>query len=66
MMADKLTSVVAKRNSIVRELRGKQDCLVNKVLLLRSDATELADKLARVAERPGWGAQWRKGNAGRP
>jgi hypothetical protein len=56
-MANKLTSVGAKRNNVVRELSGKQDCLVNEVLLLRNNATELVDKLARIAGRPGWGAE---------
>ncbi len=57
MITNKLTSVAAKCNDVVRELGSKQDCLVDKVLLLRNDAMELADKLARVAGRPGWGAQ---------
>jgi hypothetical protein len=51
-MTNKLTSVVVE----CREISGEQDCLVNKVLLLQSNATELADKLERVARRPGWGA----------
>ncbi len=56
MMTGKLTSVAAKHNDIVRELGSKQDCLVDKVLLLWNNAMELADKLARVAGRPGWQA----------
>jgi hypothetical protein len=65
-MANKLTSVTAKHDNVVRGLGGKQDCLINKVLPLQNNATELADELARVAGRPGWGAQRREGNAGRP
>jgi hypothetical protein len=56
MTTIELTSVAAERNNVVRELDGGQDCLVNKVLSLRNDATEQLDKLARVAERPGRGA----------
>jgi hypothetical protein len=37
-MADKLTSVAAKHFNILRELCGKQDCLVDEVLLLRNNA----------------------------
>jgi hypothetical protein len=62
-MANDLTSVAAGRYVIMRKLGGKQDLLVNKMLLLQKNAMELADKLARVVGRPGWGAQWRKGNA---
>jgi hypothetical protein len=66
MMTNELTSVAAECNNVVRVLGGKQDYLVDKVLSLRNDATELADELARVAERPGWGARRREGNAGGP
>jgi hypothetical protein len=47
-MADELTSVGAERDNVVRELSSKQDCLMDKVLSLRNDAIELADKLASV------------------
>jgi hypothetical protein len=56
MMTNKLTSVAAEHNNVVRKLSGEQDRLINKVLLLRNDAAELADKLARVVGRAGWGA----------
>ncbi len=60
-MTDKLTSVAAKHNNAMRELSGEQDHLIDKVVSLQNNATELADKLARVAGRPGWGAQQRAG-----
>ncbi len=53
MMTNKLTSVAAEHDNVVRELDGKQDCLIDKVLSLRNDTTELVDKLARVAKMPG-------------
>jgi hypothetical protein len=56
-MTNKLTSVTAKRNDIVRGFGSKQDCLINKVLSLQNNATELEDKLSRIAGRPGWGAE---------
>jgi hypothetical protein len=52
-MIDDLTCIVAGCNNIVRELGSKQDCLVDKVLSLRNNATQLADDLERVAGRPG-------------
>jgi hypothetical protein len=55
MMTNELTSVTAKRDNAVRELGGKQNCLINMVLLLQNGTTELADKLARVAGRASWG-----------
>jgi hypothetical protein len=55
-MTNKLTSVAAKRNDVVRELGGKQDHLVSKVLSLQNNAIELAVELAWVARRAGWGA----------
>jgi hypothetical protein len=54
-MANKLTSVAADCNNVLRKLGGKQDYLVDKVLLLQSSAMELADHLAMVAGRPVWG-----------
>ncbi len=63
-MAKKLTSVEGKRSNVVRELGGKQDCLVNKVPSLQNNIMKLMDELARVAGGPGRGAQRHKGNAG--
>jgi hypothetical protein len=66
MMTDELTSVAAERDNVVRERGGERDRLINKVLSLQNDITELADKLARVAEKPGWGARRHEGDAGGP
>jgi hypothetical protein len=55
-MTHELTSFTAKCNNTVRELGGEQECLIDKELSLWNDATELADELARVTGRPGWGA----------
>jgi hypothetical protein len=49
--------MTSQRWLTLRELSGKQNRLVNKVLSLRNNATELADKLARIVGRPGWGAE---------
>jgi hypothetical protein len=49
-MANRLTSVGAERDNVLRELRGEQDCLWN-------NTTELADKLARIVGSLGWGAE---------
>ncbi len=56
-MANKLISVGAERNNIVRELSGEQGCLDDEVLSLQDNAAELADNPARIAGRSGWGAE---------